>query len=66
MRDQVTEFYNSLTPETKQVFDLGSIGVVIASIMAWIPAATAVLSFVWIAIRVYETDTVQRLLGRKK
>lgn len=64
MRDQITEFYNGLAPETKQVFDLGSIGIVVASVLSWIPAATAVLSFVWVAIRIYETPTVQSIIKR--
>jgi hypothetical protein len=32
----------------------------------FLPAVSALLSIIWIAIRIYETDTVQRLVGRKK
>ena len=28
-----------------------------------LPAITAVLTIIWFAIRIYETDTVQKLLG---
>lgn len=30
-----------------------------------LPAITAVLTIIWFAIRIYETDTVQKILGSK-
>lgn len=34
--------------------------------MELLPAVAAILTILWTAIRIYETDTVQRLLGKKK
>ena len=45
--------------------DASSIGATILSLLGWLPHATALLSFIWMAIRVYETDTVQKWLGKK-
>ena len=47
----------------------GSVDVVagagtVAALMEFVPAATAILSLVWVAIRIWETDTVKRWLGR--
>jgi hypothetical protein len=32
----------------------------------FLPAVSAVLSIVWVAIRIYETETVKKLMNRKK
>lgn len=42
-----------------------SIGVVVATLTEILPAVAAVFSIVWMAIRIYETDTVQKLLRKK-
>lgn len=53
----------------KHVGDVGALSTVAATLFGWLPEATALLSFIWIAIRVYETKTVSdlihRLRGRK-
>lgn len=48
----------------KHVGDALSLSVVVATIATWLPAVAAVLSIVWTAIRIYETRTVQRWIGR--
>lgn len=50
----------------KNMLDGASILTVIGTLVEFLPAVSAVLSIVWVAIRIYETDTVQRLVGRKK
>lgn len=50
----------------KHMIDGASILTVIGTLVEFLPAVSAVLSIVWVAIRIYETDTVQRLVGRKK
>lgn len=52
------------TPE-KVAIDVLSVATVGATLMDYLPAVAAVLTIVWTAIRIYETDTVQRLFGRK-
>lgn len=51
--------------DIKQVLDTASIGTMIAAIVGWLPHISALLTVVWMALRIYETKTVQRLLGRK-
>ena len=50
----------------KHILDGASIITVIGTIVEFLPAVSAVLSIIWVSIRIYETDTVQRLLGRNK
>jgi hypothetical protein len=57
---------NHETSETlKHVADVGSIGTVLATLAGWLPEISALLSAVWVAIRIYETETVRKLLGKK-
>lgn len=55
----------SHTHETaKHIIDAASIGVWAAALMDILPAIAAIVSIVWGCIRIYETNTVQRLLGK--
>lgn len=46
------------------VGDLASVSVVAGTLLSMLPEIAAVLTIVWTALRIYEMDTVQRLLGR--
>lgn len=48
----------------KTLFDFAAIGVTVGAVIKLLPAIAAALSIVWTAIRIYETKTVQRLLGK--
>ena len=50
----------------KHMIDGASILTVIGTLVEFLPAVSALLSIVWVAIRIYETDTVKKLLNRKK
>ena len=50
----------------KHMVDGASILTVIGTLVEFLPAVSALLSIVWVAIRIYETDTVKRLTGRKE
>jgi hypothetical protein len=50
---------------TKHVGDAVSVVTVIGALMQWLPALAALFTIIWTAIRIYETDTVQLLLGKK-
>lgn len=54
----------------KHLGDGVSLSVLWATLIGVLPDATAILSFVWICIRLYETKTVQTLinwlLGKEK
>lgn len=49
----------------KAVGDVVSASIVVGALFQWLPAIAALFTLVWTAIRIYETDTVQRLLGNK-
>lgn len=49
----------------KYIVDLLSIGVVLGTLIKILPAIAAFMSIIWSAIRIYETRTVQRFLGKK-
>jgi hypothetical protein len=46
--------------------DAVSIGVVVATIAEWLPAVAALLTVVWTAIRIWESDTVRRIVRRRR
>jgi hypothetical protein len=48
----------------KTIIDVSSITVVLATLVEWLPAAAALASLIWSIIRIYETETVQRWVGR--
>ena len=58
---------NEQNQETlKHIIDGASILTVIGTLVEFLPAVSAVLSIVWVAIRIYETDTIKKLMNRKK
>jgi len=58
---------NEQNQETlKHILDGASLITVIGTLVEFLPAVSALLSIVWVAIRIYETETVQKLLNRKK
>lgn len=52
------------TEPVKHAVDVVAGAATISALMNWVPAATAVLSFFWVAIRIWETETVKRLTDR--
>ena len=55
-----------ISEHTKHVADVASIGTMLAALAGWLPAIAALLTIIWTAIRIVETDTVQRLWKRWK
>ena len=51
--------------QLKEAGDLISISVVGATLAAWLPPIAAFLSIIWLLIRIYESDTVKRMLAKK-
>jgi chromate transport protein ChrA len=50
----------------KNVVDAVSIGTVVATLAGVLPSIAAIFTICWTGIRIYETETVQKLLGKKK
>jgi hypothetical protein len=55
-----------LNESTKHVIDGLSLVTVLGALVELLPAVAAIFTIVWTAIRIYETDTIQQLLGKKK
>ena len=51
---------------TKDVLDVAAGSTAILTMAAWLPPAASLLTIVWLGIRIYESDTVQGILGKNK
>ena len=54
-----------MVEETKQVLDVAAASTAVFTMAAWLPPVASILTIVWLGIRIYESDTVQSILGRK-
>ena len=50
----------------KTVGDAVSLVTVVGTLADVLPAVAALFTIVWTALRIYETETIQKLLGKKK
>ena len=50
----------------KHVGDAVSIVTVVGTLAQVLPSIAAIFTIVWTSIRIYETDTIQKLLGKVK
>lgn len=57
--------YAELDETTRAGLDALSILAVVGTLIDMLPSIAAVVTIVWTSIRIYETDTVQKLLRRK-
>ena len=58
--------FNHITESTKHLIDGLSLITVLGTLVDILPAVAALFTIVWTGIRIYETDTIQKLLGKKK
>ena len=49
---------------SKHIIDFASVVTVLGTLADMLPAIAAIFTIVWTAIRIYETKTVQRWLGK--
>jgi hypothetical protein len=54
-----------LNESSKHFLDGLSLITVLGTLMDWLPAVAALLSIIWTLLRIYESKTVQGLLGKK-
>ena len=54
-----------MVEETKQVIDVAAASTAVLSLAAWLPPTASILTIVWLGIRIYESDTVQKLVHSK-
>ena len=50
----------------KHVGDAVSIVTVVGTLAQVLPSIAAIFTIVWTSIRIYETETIQKLLGKSK
>ena len=61
----MSDIIDHVSEPAKHVVDALSILTVLGTLMEFLPAVAAILSIVWSLIRIYESKTVQRWLGKK-
>ena len=54
-----------LSDTAKHWIDALSLGALVATLLSWLPAATAILVFSWTVMRIYESYQNIRLNARK-
>ena len=59
------DVFKELSENTKHIIDFASIATVLGTLVEMLPSIAAVFTIVRTAIRIYETNTVQGLLGKK-
>jgi hypothetical protein len=62
----VSDQFHDLPETAKIAGDILSLATLLGSLASLLPAVAAVLTIIWTIIRIYETDTVQRMLGKDK
>jgi chromate transport protein ChrA len=55
-----------MSESAKHVGDAVSIVTVVGTLAQVLPSIAAIFTIVWTSIRIYETETVQKILGKKK
>jgi hypothetical protein len=58
--------FDHIDPAVKATGDTISIVTVVGTLADILPAVAALMTIVWTAFRIYELDTVQKILGKKK
>jgi hypothetical protein len=53
-----------MTDGEKTMIDAASVFTVVGTMMDVFPAVAAIFTIIWTGIRIYETDTVRKLLGK--
>jgi len=56
--------FMSMDEASKHIIDFASVLTVLGTLADMLPAIAALFTIVWTAIRIYETKTVQRWLGK--
>jgi hypothetical protein len=54
-----------MVEETKQALDVIAVSTGIMSVAAWLPPIASLFTIIWMGIRIWESDTVQGLRGKK-
>jgi len=55
-----------MVEESKEVIDIAAASTGVLALTAWLPPVASIFTIIWLGLRIYESDTVQGLLGRKQ
>ena len=50
--------------ETKEVIDIAAASTGVLTMISWLPPTASLFTIVWLGIRIYESETIQKLLGK--
>ncbi len=53
-----------ITEETKEAVDVLAASAGIMSLASWLPPIASIFTIAWLGIRIYESDTVQKLIKK--
>lgn len=61
---KMNDAWGHVPAAVKGLIDLAAITAWLGALLSLLPHISTILTVIWMAIRIYESDTVQRLLGR--
>ena len=53
-----------MVESAKETVDILAATTALATIAAWLPPFASLFTIIWLGLRIYESDTVQNLIGR--
>ena len=51
--------------ETKEVIDVAAASTGVLTMISWLPPTASLFTIIWLGIRIYESETIQKLVNRK-
>jgi hypothetical protein len=51
--------------DEKSALDWGAVAISLGSLFEILPAIASLLSVIWLLLRIWESETVQRIIGRR-
>lgn len=50
--------------DERSIIDWSAVAIAVGTLFEYLPAISALLSVIWLSLRILETDTIRRLLRR--
>ena len=54
-----------MVEETKEMMDIAAVSTGVLSLAAWLPPVASLFTIVWMGLRIWESNTVMELRGKK-
>jgi hypothetical protein len=54
------------TESIKPIIDAVAVTTTASALVGWLPPIVAILTLVWTVIRIYETETIQKFVQKRK